>query len=207
MLRTHLGLQAPLLGGGHPVLRAVTSGQAQDRGQRGEAVRPWGWVEGSSGQPPGRKEGVPGGGLGCGVWGGWWARHRGTAARAGAAPAVLVRPAVRVLTLAQPCLVSRLQVSEEDLEQALLSSIKCAILAAAGPQRSRMLATLYKARPNGVCCAELHFRVLEPTRRQHQRCCLFVCCARTFACSQYRCVSHRHSARLGRLPGCAQSNL
>lgn len=36
------------------------------------------------------------------------------------------------------------EVSEEDLEQALLSSIKCAILAAAGPQRSRMLATLYK---------------------------------------------------------------
>ncbi|EFN55852.1 hypothetical protein CHLNCDRAFT_48784 [Chlorella variabilis] len=36
------------------------------------------------------------------------------------------------------------EVSGEDLEQALLSSIKCAILAAAGPQRSRMLATLYK---------------------------------------------------------------
>lgn len=36
------------------------------------------------------------------------------------------------------------EISEEDLEQALLSAIKCAILAAAGPQRSRMLATLYK---------------------------------------------------------------
>lgn len=39
------------------------------------------------------------------------------------------------------------QISEEDLEQALQSSIKCAVLAAAGPQRSRMLATLYKASP------------------------------------------------------------
>ena len=37
-----------------------------------------------------------------------------------------------------------LQISEEDLEQALASAIKCAILAAAGPQRSRLLATLYK---------------------------------------------------------------
>lgn len=37
------------------------------------------------------------------------------------------------------------QISEEDLEQALQSAIKCAVLAAAGPQRSRMLATLYKA--------------------------------------------------------------
>ncbi|PRW20786.1 COP9 signalosome complex subunit 4 [Chlorella sorokiniana] len=36
------------------------------------------------------------------------------------------------------------EISEEDLEQALQSSIKCAVLAAAGPQRSRMLATLYK---------------------------------------------------------------
>lgn len=34
--------------------------------------------------------------------------------------------------------------SEDDLDQALLSSIKCAILAAAGPQRSRILSTLYK---------------------------------------------------------------
>ncbi|KAI3437752.1 hypothetical protein D9Q98_000200 [Chlorella vulgaris] len=36
------------------------------------------------------------------------------------------------------------EVSEDDLDQALLSSIKCAILAAAGPQRSRILSTLYK---------------------------------------------------------------
>ncbi|PSC69483.1 COP9 signalosome complex subunit 4 [Micractinium conductrix] len=36
------------------------------------------------------------------------------------------------------------EISEEDLEQALQSAIKCAVLAAAGPQRSRMLATLYK---------------------------------------------------------------
>ena len=36
------------------------------------------------------------------------------------------------------------QVSEEDLEQFLSMAIKCTILAAAGPQRSRMLATLYK---------------------------------------------------------------
>ena len=50
-----------------------------------------------------------------------------------------------------PCLPSppacthpRLQISEEDLEQALQSAVRCAILAAAGPQRSRMLATLYK---------------------------------------------------------------
>ena len=34
--------------------------------------------------------------------------------------------------------------SEDDLESALTAAIKCAILAAAGPQRSRMLATLYK---------------------------------------------------------------
>ena len=37
-----------------------------------------------------------------------------------------------------------LQVSEDDLESALQAAIKCTILAAAGPQRSRMLATLYK---------------------------------------------------------------
>lgn len=39
---------------------------------------------------------------------------------------------------------THLQVSEDDLEQALQSAITCAVLAAAGPQRSRMLATLYK---------------------------------------------------------------
>lgn len=36
------------------------------------------------------------------------------------------------------------RVKEEDLEMALLASIKCTVLASAGPQRSRMLATLYK---------------------------------------------------------------
>jgi COP9 signalosome complex subunit 4 len=36
------------------------------------------------------------------------------------------------------------QIDEEELQQALLAAITCTILAAAGPQRSRMLATLYK---------------------------------------------------------------
>lgn len=36
------------------------------------------------------------------------------------------------------------RVSEEELEKALAASVTCSILAAAGPQRSRMLATLYK---------------------------------------------------------------
>lgn len=51
------------------------------------------------------------------------------------------------------------QISEDDLDQALLSAIKCAILAAAGPQRSRMLATLYKARP--YCSAAPRCGVLQ----------------------------------------------
>mmetsp|Transcript_38967 Transcript_38967/g.54119 ORF Transcript_38967/g.54119 Transcript_38967/m.54119 type:complete len:408 (+) Transcript_38967:44-1267(+) len=37
-----------------------------------------------------------------------------------------------------------LQVSEEELTQALSAAVVCGILAAAGPQRSRLLATLYK---------------------------------------------------------------
>lgn len=37
-----------------------------------------------------------------------------------------------------------LQVGEEELEQALTSAVTCCILAAAGPQRSRVLANLYK---------------------------------------------------------------
>ena len=37
-----------------------------------------------------------------------------------------------------------LQIDEETLEQALSAAVVCCILAAAGPQRSRMLATLYK---------------------------------------------------------------
>jgi len=57
------------------------------------------------------------------------------------------RPSHATLTSEEcpPFLLLFLQISEEDLEQALQSSIKCAVLAAAGPQRSRMLATLYKA--------------------------------------------------------------
>jgi COP9 signalosome complex subunit 4 len=35
-------------------------------------------------------------------------------------------------------------VQDEDLEQALATAVTCTILAAAGPQRSRLLATLYK---------------------------------------------------------------
>lgn len=37
-----------------------------------------------------------------------------------------------------------LQVAEETLEEALASAVTCCILAAAGPQRSRVLANLYK---------------------------------------------------------------
>lgn len=40
--------------------------------------------------------------------------------------------------------IEGLQVSEEDRRQALEAAVKCAILSAAGPQRSRLLATLYK---------------------------------------------------------------
>ena len=36
------------------------------------------------------------------------------------------------------------QVSEQDLLQALASAVTCCILASAGPQRSRVLANLYK---------------------------------------------------------------
>ena len=35
-------------------------------------------------------------------------------------------------------------VEEEELQQALVAAVTCALLAAAGPQRSRVLATLYK---------------------------------------------------------------
>lgn len=37
-----------------------------------------------------------------------------------------------------------LQIEEETLEQALSAAVTCCILASAGPQRSRVLATLYK---------------------------------------------------------------
>lgn len=36
------------------------------------------------------------------------------------------------------------EIDEDALEQALSSAVTCTILAAAGPQRSRVLATLYK---------------------------------------------------------------
>ncbi len=36
------------------------------------------------------------------------------------------------------------RVDEEELQQALSAAVTCTILAAAGPQRSRVLATLYK---------------------------------------------------------------
>lgn len=36
------------------------------------------------------------------------------------------------------------EIDEEALEQALSAAVTCTILAAAGPQRSRVLATLYK---------------------------------------------------------------
>jgi COP9 signalosome complex subunit 4 len=70
-------------------------------------------------------------------------------------------------------------VSEEDLEQALLSAITCAVLAAAGPQRSRVLATLYKDER----CARLPLypflekvyleRILEPAEVGCSACSLF----------------------------------
>ncbi len=37
-----------------------------------------------------------------------------------------------------------MQVGEEELQQALTAAVTCCILAAAGPQRSRILANLYK---------------------------------------------------------------
>lgn len=45
-----------------------------------------------------------------------------------------------------PVFIPMLQVhvDEEELDTALRAAITCCILAAAGPQRSRMLATLYK---------------------------------------------------------------
>lgn len=38
------------------------------------------------------------------------------------------------------------EIDEAALEQALAAAVTCTILAAAGPQRSRVLATLYKVR-------------------------------------------------------------
>ena len=40
--------------------------------------------------------------------------------------------------------LSRLQISEDELQEALQAAVVCTILAKAGPQRSRVLANLYK---------------------------------------------------------------
>lgn len=42
------------------------------------------------------------------------------------------------------------EIDEAALEQALAAAVTCTILAAAGPQRSRVLATLYKVRMQGL---------------------------------------------------------
>ena len=39
------------------------------------------------------------------------------------------------------------EIDENALEQALSAAVTCTILAGAGPQRSRVLATLYKVTP------------------------------------------------------------
>lgn len=41
-------------------------------------------------------------------------------------------------------LLPSLQIDDDDLQHSLAAAVTCTILAAAGPQRSRMLATLYK---------------------------------------------------------------
>ena len=47
------------------------------------------------------------------------------------------------------------EINEDALEQALSAAVTCTILAAAGPQRSRVLATLYK-----VCVQSLIWRTM-----------------------------------------------
>lgn len=42
------------------------------------------------------------------------------------------------------------EIDENALEQALSAAVTCTILAGAGPQRSRVLATLYKVIPCGL---------------------------------------------------------
>lgn len=42
------------------------------------------------------------------------------------------------------------EIDENALEQALSAAVTCTILAGAGPQRSRVLATLYKVMPCGL---------------------------------------------------------
>lgn len=56
-------------------------------------------------------------------------------------------PSLDVFDLAIPLLFFHRLIDEEALEQALSAAVTCTILAAAGPQRSRVLATLYKVIP------------------------------------------------------------
>ena len=59
----------------------------------------------------------------------------------------------------------RRSVDEAELTQALMASVTCAILAEAGPQRSRTLATLYK---DERCSAlPVLFSILEKVRGAH----------------------------------------
>jgi hypothetical protein len=53
------------------------------------------------------------------------------------------------------CCVHHRTIDEEALEQALSAAVTCTILAAAGPQRSRVLATLYKVNNLSVCSKEI----------------------------------------------------
>lgn len=76
-------------------------------------------------------------------------------------------PSARLLRAAQPALpdcpdLAHLQtVDDEELEQALVAAITCSILAAAGHQRSRVLATLYK---DERCASLPVFPFLEKAR-------------------------------------------
>ena len=45
-------------------------------------------------------------------------------------------------------MLSYREIDENALEQALSAAVTCTILAGAGPQRSRVLATLYKVTPS-----------------------------------------------------------
>jgi COP9 signalosome complex subunit 4 len=56
------------------------------------------------------------------------------------------------------------QVGEEQLQQALTKAVTCCILAAAGPQRSRVLANLYK---DERCAGLPVFPFLEKVYLEH----------------------------------------
>lgn len=49
------------------------------------------------------------------------------------------------------------EIDEDALEQALSAAVTCTILAAAGPQRSRVLATLYKVLMLFLCGTRMTF--------------------------------------------------